>query len=152
MRVLYLCHRLPYPPNKGDKIRAFHQLQAISTRHEVDVFTLVDDAADLDHVAPLKHFCRGLTVKRVYPKWAEVRQALSQCRYDVIFVYCSAMAQYVQSVSDIPIVMDLVDVDSDKWMQYAAHTRFPFSAVYRREGRTLQAFERSICERAAYVL
>src|SRR4051794_33322315 len=73
MRVLYLCHRLPYPPNKGDKIRAFHQLQAISTRHEVDVFTLVDDAADLDHVAPLKHFCRGLTVKRVYPKWAHLR-------------------------------------------------------------------------------
>ena len=75
-----------------------------------------------------------------------------QRSYDRIFVYCSAMAQYVESVRKIPVVMDLVDVDSDKWTQYAAFTRFPFSAVYRREGRTLQAYEQRVCEKAAAVV
>ena len=178
MKVLYLCHRIPYPPDKGDKIRAFHQLRAIAARHEVDVFTLADEATDLTHRAALAAHCHQLTVSRVHPKLAglrslpylltgtpltvpyfysselqtEVRKAVASRSYDRIFVYCSAMAQYVQSVDGIPQVLDLVDVDSDKWMQYAAFTKFPFSAVYRREGRTLQAYERTACQRASCVL
>jgi sugar transferase (PEP-CTERM/EpsH1 system associated) len=50
------------------------------------------------------------------------------------------------------VITDLVDVDSDKWTQYAAHTNFPFSVVYRREGRTLQEYERRVCEQSACVL
>jgi polysaccharide biosynthesis protein PslH len=178
MRVLYLCHRIPYPPDKGDKIRAFHQLRAIASRHQVDLFTLADDATDLAHRAALATHCHRLTVSRLHPKLArlrslpylltrtpltvpyfysaelqkEVRRAVASRSYDRIFVYCSAMAQYVQSIDDIPIVLDLVDVDSDKWMQYATFAAFPFSAVYRREGRTLQAYERTACERASCVL
>ena len=175
MRVLYLCHRIPYPPNKGDKIRAFHQIQAIAAKHELDVFTLADDPADLVHQAELARYCRQLTVTRVHPPVtrlkalpflftakpmtlpyfysaelaAAVRNALQIRNYDRIFAYCSAMAQYVESAADIPLVMDFVDVDSDKWMQYAGVSRFPFSAVYRREGRCLRQYETRICERAA---
>jgi hypothetical protein len=178
VRVLYLCHRIPYPPNKGDKIRAFHQLRAMAARHEVDVFTLADDARDLDYRDALASHCHRLTVARVHPKLARLRslpylltgvpltvpyfysrklqadvlQAVSAGSYDRIFVYCSAMAQYVQSINSIPIVMDLVDVDSDKWTQYAAHSKLPFSAIYRREGRTLKAYERTVCEKATCVL
>src|SRR5204863_9085732 len=83
---------------------------------------------------------------------ASVSRALLRRSYDLIFVYSSAMAQYVESVQGIPIIMDFVDVDSDKWMQYASFTRFPFSAVYRREGRALRAYERKACESAAHVL
>jgi sugar transferase (PEP-CTERM/EpsH1 system associated) len=178
VRILYLCHRIPYPPDKGDKIRAFHQLRAMAARHEVDVFTLADDAGDLKHREALAAHCNRLIVARMHPKLArlrslpylltgapltvpyfhsaelqaEVRQALSQRTYDRIFVYCSAMAQYVETAGSIPVVVDLVDVDSDKWTQYAAHTKFPFATVYRREGRTLQAYERKVCEGAACVL
>ena len=178
MRVLYLCHRIPYPPNKGDKIRAFHQLQAMSARHEVDVFTLVDDAGDLGYGSPLAQYCHRLIVARVHPKLArlralpylftaapltvpyfysaelagEVRKALLSRSYDRIFVYCSAMAQYVESAGRIPLVMDLVDVDSDKWTQYATFTRFPFSAVYRREGRSLREYERKVCAKSSCVV
>jgi len=178
VKILYLCHRIPFPPDKGDKIRAFHQLRAMAERHEVDVFTLADDAADLVHQKALGAYCRSLTVARVHPKLARLRSlpflltkspltvpyfhcaelraavqaALTQRSYDRIFVYCSAMAQYVDAVDKIPVVMDLVDVDSDKWTQYAAHTSFPFSAVYRREGRTLQEYEKRVCEKAACVL
>jgi sugar transferase (PEP-CTERM/EpsH1 system associated) len=62
------------------------------------------------------------------------------------------MAQYVGTAGQIPVLMDFVDVDSDKWTQYASFTRFPFSAVYRREGRCLEAFEREACGKSACVV
>ena len=178
MRVLYLCHRIPYPPDKGDKIRAFRQVCALAARHEVDVFTLADDASDLSHESKLRSYCRRLTVAHLNPLAAklrslpalltkapltvpyfysaelarEVRQALLQRSYDRIVVYCSAMAQYVEASSGIPVVTDFVDVDSDKWMQYATHNRFPYSMIYKREGRTLRNYERLVCERSSRVL
>jgi len=178
MRILYLCHRIPYPPNKGDKIRAFHELRALASRHEVDVFTLADEAVDLSTKSGLAGHCHSLTVVPLNPKISrlralpylltrtpltlpyfysrelqgEVRSAVSRGGYDRIFVYCSAMAQYVEQVSDIPIVMDFVDVDSDKWTQYAKFTRFPMSAVHRREGRALRRYEQRLCEKAACVV
>jgi len=62
------------------------------------------------------------------------------------------MAQYVDGIEDIPVLMDLVDVDSGKWTQYAQFARFPFSAVYRREGKRLREYERKVCEKASCVL
>jgi len=178
VKILYLCHRIPYPPDKGDKIRAFHQIRALAERHEIDLFTLADDPADLERGEPLRQYCREVTVVKLNARWARIRalpylltstaltipyfgsgelqrrvhQALKQRTYDRIFVYCSAMAQYVESVDKIPMVVDLVDVDSNKWTQYATFTKFPFSAVYRREGATLAAFERRVCERSAAVV
>lgn len=178
MRVLYLCHRIPYPPDKGDKIRAFHQLRAIAARHEVDLFTLADDRADSVHQQPLAKYCRKITVSRLDPKLArlralpflltskpltlpyfysaelaaEVRNALATRSYDRVFVYCSAMAQYVEPAGQIPALLDMVDVDSDKWSQYAGFSKFPFSAIYRREGRTLREYERWACSRFASIL
>jgi hypothetical protein len=73
MRILYLCHRIPYPPNKGDKIRAFHQIRAIAAGHEVDLFTLVDEPADLVHQAELARYCRQVTVTRVHPRVARLK-------------------------------------------------------------------------------
>lgn len=178
MKILYLCHRIPYPPDKGEKIRAFHQLRALASRHEVDLFTLADVSADMAHSASLREYCRQVTVVPLNARLArltalpflltnqpltipyfrsaelqaQVRKALRERSYDRIFVYCSAMGQYVESVEDIPIITDLVDVDSDKWRQYAEVTGFPFSAIYRREARFLRAYERRICEKSARVL
>lgn len=178
MRILYLCHRIPYPPDKGDKIRAFHQLRAMAARHEIDLFTLADDPADMERQPALREYCRQVMVAQLNSRLArlrslpylftstaltlpyfgsaelarQVRKALAERSYDRIFVYCSAMAQYVETVQGIPIVTDLVDVDSDKWTQYATFTRFPFSAVYRREGRALERYERSVCQRSAAVV
>jgi polysaccharide biosynthesis protein PslH len=178
VRVLYICHRIPYPPNKGEKIRAFHQLRGIASRHEVDLFTLADQPEDLAHRPALQQYCREVTVAPLNASLARlrslpylftrtpltipcfdsaelhraVRSALARRSYDRIFVYCSAMAQYAEGVGSIPILTDLVDVDSDKWLQYATSSHFPFSAVYRREGLRLRDYERKICQRSARVL
>jgi sugar transferase (PEP-CTERM/EpsH1 system associated) len=62
------------------------------------------------------------------------------------------MAQYVEEVDEIPVFTDLVDIDSDKWSQYATFTRFPYSTVYRREAIALRKYEQKVCERSAAVL
>src|SRR5262245_24669124 len=73
MRVLYLCHRVPYPPDKGEKIRAFHQLRALSARHEVDLFTLADRPGDLGHSEALSRYCRKVEVAPLSRLRAQVR-------------------------------------------------------------------------------
>lgn len=178
MRVLYLCHRIPYPPDKGDKIRAYHELRGIAAEHEVDVFTLVDDAADLAHRSVLARYCRRVTVARIHPRWArfkalpyiftktaltlpyfraadlqrEVRKALLCRSYDRIVVYSSAMAQYLDWNHQPPTITDLVDADSDKWTQYSRSVAFPYSAIYRREGEALRAYERMVCQKSSSVV
>ena len=144
----------------------------------MDLFTLADDPADLAYQTDLAAYCREVTVCRLSRRWsraralpflfrggpltlpyfysgelhAHVRRALQERTYDRIFVYSSAMAQYLDSAHGIPIITDLVDVDSDKWTQYAAFTSFPWSAVYRREGRCLRDYERSVCARSWQVV
>lgn len=178
MNVLYLCHRIPYPPDKGDKIRAFHQVQAIASRHQVDLFTLADDPSDLVHATALQRYCRRVTVVPLNPRWArlrslpylltrqpltipyfysaklraEIRQAVALNAYDRIYVYCSAMAQYVEVEWGIPVVTDFVDVDSDKWRQYSSFTHGPAAVIYRREAWALQQYERQVCDRSACIL
>jgi sugar transferase (PEP-CTERM/EpsH1 system associated) len=144
----------------------------------VDLFTLADQPEDLAHRPALLQYCREVTVAPLNASLARlrslpylftrtpltipcfdsaelhraVRNALARRSYDRIFVYCSAMAQYAEGVGSIPILTDLVDVDSDKWLQYATSSHFPFSAVYRREGLRLRDYERKICQRSARVL
>jgi sugar transferase (PEP-CTERM/EpsH1 system associated) len=172
MRVLFLCHRIPYPPDKGEKIRAFHQLRAIAQRHEVDLFTLADPR-DLQHASALRPYCRRSNIiafnskrarLRVLPRLfgdtplsvtyfysreldLEIRNALRRYSYDRIFVYCSSMAQYIPGAHDIPALLDIVDVDSDKWRQYASFTSFPYSAIYQKEARSLESYERTLYNR-----
>lgn len=178
MKVLYICHRTPFPPDKGEKIRAFHQLKALSAKHDVDLFTLSDQRATRADLDALAQYCRRVTVRRIHPATRRlralsgilsqspltlpyfysgelkqrIREAILLRGYDRIFVYCSAMAQYVDWVRDIPILTDLVDIDSDKWSQYATFTPLPMSAVYKTEGERLREYERRICRRSEFVI
>jgi sugar transferase (PEP-CTERM/EpsH1 system associated) len=178
MRVLYLCHRIPYPPNKGEKIRAFHELKAMAKSCEVDLFTLADHKEDLRYKSDLEAYCRTVTVAKLSKPLAglraissvlrgdpltlpyfystdlalQIRQALSRRSYDRIFIYSSSMAQYVDWQGQVPVVIDLVDVDSDKWLQYSMRTAFPKSVVFQREAHCLRRYEQKISEKASCVL
>jgi polysaccharide biosynthesis protein PslH len=151
----------------------------MAARHRVDLFTLADQAEDLQHRDALLEYCETVTIERIVPAMArlrslrylptsvpltipyffsaklqrEVRKSLSTRAYDRIYVYCSAMAQYVEvpEARQIPVVVDLVDVDSDKWRQYAGYASFPYSIVYRREAKSLREYERKVGERATSV-
>jgi sugar transferase (PEP-CTERM/EpsH1 system associated) len=152
----------------------------MSARHTVDLFTLADQVEDLKHQDALREYCKTVMIAQIVPAVArlralkylptaspltipyffsatlqtEVRKALVTRHYDRIFVYCSAMAQYVEipEARGIPLVVDLVDVDSDKWRQYSSYAPFPYSSIYKREAKRLREYERRVCERASSVV
>ncbi len=166
--ILYLVHRLPYPPDKGDKVRSYHILEHLRARHRVFVGTFVDDPADQVHLGALRQRCAGLHAVRLHTRRARVAslagllrgEALTLAYYrdaglaawvretrrresiDAVVVFSSSMVQYADLVPGVPLLLDLVDVDSAKWTDYAPRHRWPLSWLYRREGRLLLAYER----------
>jgi polysaccharide biosynthesis protein PslH len=170
--LLFLVHRLPYPPNKGDKVRSYHLLKHLSARHRVFLGTFVDDPDDLQHLETVRGSCAGMYAARIHPRWTRLRslagllrgESLTQAYYDhaglrnwvqkirsespidQTIVFSSAMAQYAPA--DIPMLVDFVDVDSLKWTQYAIAHHWPLSGLYRREGVRLLAFERAVAAKA----
>ncbi|MBC7395173.1 MAG: TIGR03087 family PEP-CTERM/XrtA system glycosyltransferase, partial [Variovorax sp.] len=172
--VLYLVHRLPYPPNKGDKLRSYHLLRYLVARHRVFLGTFVDDPDDEVHVDTLRSLCAGLHVARLNPGSAKlaslagllrgepltlhyyddaglrrwVAQTLATQAIDAAVVFSSSMAQYAEGHSGLPMLVDFVDVDSAKWAGYAGSHRWPMSWLYRREGTLLLAYERAVTARA----
>lgn len=168
--LLFLAHRLPFPPNKGDKIRSFHLLKHLAQRYALHVGTFVDDDADLPHVPTLAGLCAQLHTERIAPRGRKLMslralvtgEALSVVYYrsaamqrwvdDTIarhgitkaVVFCSTMAQYLDAHPQVRRIVDLVDVDSAKWSEYAPRHRWPMSWLYRREARTLLDFEAGV--------
>lgn len=169
-RLLFLAHRLPYPPDKGDRIRSWHMLEYLSRRWEIDLGCLSDDPTDFDHLPKLRNYCADIRcepvgsglVPALRALWRArpgrpltlgwfhsaalqgwVRERHAARRHDAIFAYSSAMAPFVMGLEPgARRVLDLVDVDSEKWLAYAAASRLPQRAVWAREARTLLAFER----------
>lgn len=172
MRILFLAHRIPYPPNKGDKIRSFNEIKYLSERHSITLMCLADEASDLQYQTDLKKYCENvevvllnksygklkslaylpsrkpLSLSYFFSKTLQMRisQELTQSHYDLIFVFSSAMAQYVMSIHHIPKIMDFVDVDSEKWLQYARYTSFPLSVLYKSEGNRLRVYEKLVAQ------
>jgi sugar transferase (PEP-CTERM/EpsH1 system associated) len=172
--ILYLVHRIPYPPNKGDKVRSFNLLKFLASRYRVHLGTFVDDPNDMAYLEPLRECCASLAAMEINPTAARVRslagfwtgEALTLPYYrdasleawvrTVVreqgirkaVVFSSAMAQYVSSLEGLRVVVDFVDVDSAKWDALGRARRWPMSAVYRREGERLLAFERVVARQA----
>lgn len=173
--ILYLVHRLPYPPNKGDKVRSYHLLKHLAAQHRVFLGTFVDDPDDIQHIETVRSFCKDLHIARLDPKFAKIRslnalladdpltlryyrdaglqdwvdRVCRQQKIDAVVVFSSAMAQYVESMTRLPVLIDFVDVDSAKWAQYVPNHRWPMSWLYHREGKRLLAYEREIAARSA---
>ena len=176
MRVLVLTHRLPYAPNRGDRLRAYHILQHLHRRAEVELVSLVHDDEEASHVDEVRGFVSRVTAVRVTPLRNRMNAALSLltggplthalldadgivdrlheiCETrspDVVLAYCSGMARFAMQapLDRIPLVLDFVDVDSRKWHDMAAASAPPKSWIYRREAATLGAFEARAATRA----
>jgi len=169
--LLLLVHRIPYPPNKGDKIRSFHLLRHLSAHYRIHLGAFVDDPADWRHREAVAAWCASLQLLPLPPRRARLRSlaglrrgvpltlpyyrdpamarwvaARLEAGVERLLVFSSAMAQYLppEGASRRRAVVDFVDVDSDKWRQYAAGCRQPMRWLYRREARTLLDWERRL--------
>jgi sugar transferase (PEP-CTERM/EpsH1 system associated) len=173
--ILFLVHRLPYPPNKGDKLRSFHLLRHLQATHRVFLGTFLDSKEDEQHLPALREMCPDLHVERLRPKvskllslrglfrrepltmtfyrssgmhrWVQQVQAKHSLQASVVFT--SAMAQYAKPLQpETPMLTDFVDVDSAKWLAYAPVHRWPLSWLYRREARKLLQAECEIADQS----
>jgi len=169
MNVLYLAHRIPYPPNKGDKLRAFRQIAHLSRNHRVTCACFVDAPADMRYVEALQRYChrvaaipmvrgratlRGLlglatggTITEHFYRSERMRQALQGLvvreRFDAVVAFSSSMAPYALMVPTPRRVLDLCDLDSAKWTEYAAFTEAPKRWLLALEGKRLATQERA---------
>lgn len=165
---------MPFPPNKGDKIRSFHILKYLSQNHQVSLACPVDSNDDLKYIKDLKPFCytidwvkinpeirkilsikallknEPLSVDCFYSKQLQIKidHRLAQEKFDAIYIFSSQMAVYVESHNQIKRIMDFVDIDSLKWSQYANFIKNPVTRwIYKRESKKLAAYEKAIAEK-----
>jgi sugar transferase (PEP-CTERM/EpsH1 system associated) len=170
--VLYVVHRVPYPPDKGDRIRAYHLLRFLSRRATVHLACLADEPVPAEAVAALRRHCERVAVVRLgrRTRWASalgslvcggtvtegafrsvglravLRQWAAETAFDGAVASASSMVPYLRlpEFRHVPAVIDLVDVDSQKWFDYAAASRRPLAWLYAAEGRRLRRLEGSL--------
>jgi polysaccharide biosynthesis protein PslH len=174
VNILYLCHRFPFPPKRGGKIRPFNMIRHFAaTGHRVTVCSLArssDEAAEGAGIAPycddfdLARVSEPIQVARMVARLPlplpssmgyffsrslaeRVRKRLINQEWDLIFVHCSSVAQYVEHVRDVPKILDFGDMDSRKWIEYANYKPLPLSWGYRLEGAKMMAAEQRLAKR-----
>jgi sugar transferase (PEP-CTERM/EpsH1 system associated) len=170
--ILFLAHRVPYPPDRGDKIRGFHILRHLAQHARVHLVAFADDPRDLAADAPDWLTGEHAVVWRGKPRWRAAIEALATGRpvsltafddadvrgavddllarhpIDTIYVFSGQMAQYLPAVPKARVVMDFVDMDSAKFADYATASRGPSRWMMAREAKLLRAFERDVAAHA----
>ncbi len=176
MKLLFICHRLPFPPNRGGKIRPFQMIQHLSKTHEVTVASLAHTAQELRDGSPLQQYC-GQLIAEVVPdaaRWTNavlslpgtfpssvayfrssrlaerIQDAWRNSAYDGILVHCAFAAQYALPLQGGFRVMDYGDLDSAKWADYAQHRALPLAAAYALESAKLRRFEKLVAQSSTH--
>jgi sugar transferase (PEP-CTERM/EpsH1 system associated) len=170
--ILFLAHRVPYPPDRGDKIRSFNLLKYLSARKRVHLVAFADDPRDLKHKGALAEYTASRSIVWRAKSQARagieallsrrpislttfghdaLRQSvddiLARHAIDTIFVFSSQMAQYLPARPQQRVIMDFVDMDSAKFAGYAQTAQWPMRWILAREARLLLAHEKAVAAR-----
>ena len=120
-KILFLAHRIPYPPNKGDKIRTFNEIKYLSRTFTIDLMTMADEKTDMGFRSNLETYCNEVYIFSLDPWYGRFKglksllagnsisegyffqtiffekltELLSQTKYHAIFCFSSPMAAYV---------------------------------------------------------
>ena len=175
MNILFLAHRIPYPADKGDKIRSFNEIKYLSKNHDIYLGTILDQESDKSYIVELEKYCKEIyavhfdkklkllknlftdkpfSISNFYDISLQdyVNATLREKKIEAVICFCSSMAEYVlrntqlieNGFAGTTLIMDYVDLDSDKWLQYATYTSFPLSLIYNTEHRRLFKYEMKI--------
>ena len=170
MKILFICHRLPYPPNEGGKIRAFNMIRHLHRHHSVVVASLAHTQKELDDGIDLKDYCDGV-IAELLPasvRWLQagraiatgapssvayfsspqlrrkIHEAAGKIGFDAAIVHCAFAAQYVDGIRTRRKILDFCDIDSRKWFDYSQQKPFPQSVVFKLEAAKLRKYERKV--------
>jgi hypothetical protein len=157
MRIFFVCRRVPFPPERGDKIATFNEIRHLSRKHEVHVFCLADGTQDLDNITGLQdhvHSVNAVPVTALAIKLralkallggqslsvaacneaklhAAIRRKFDELKPDVIMVYSCNAAQFAEHFPSVPRIMQFGDLDSLRWGQYAERSGLPLKWIYK---------------------
>jgi sugar transferase (PEP-CTERM/EpsH1 system associated) len=180
MEILFIAHRVPHPPNKGDRIRSFHLLRFLAGRANVHLACLADEPVADFSLAALNRLCKRVCILPL-PKrkrWLQAAWSVmcgrtateglflsdrltraitawsGQTKFDAVVAFCSSTARYldIQPLREIPLVVDLVDVDSQKWLDYARQTHGPLRWMFSLEGNRLRRLETALADRSRAIV
>lgn len=180
MKILYLVHRIPYPPDRGDRIRSYHLLKYLAGRGQVDLACLADEPVTPEQEASLARLCRRVCIAPLTRtgRWFRAAASLGTGRsaseglfysprlsatvetwatdtsYDWVVAFCSSMRSYLElgQWDGAQRVVDLVDVDSQKWFDYASEARGLKRWLFELEGRRVRRLEARLARRAQVLL
>jgi sugar transferase (PEP-CTERM/EpsH1 system associated) len=176
MKVLFVCHRLPYPPNRGGKIRPFNMIRHLSQKHQVVVASLAHTETELKEGLALRYHCHEVLAEVVpnFSRWVRAGRVLptkrpssvayfwsprlrhriedtaARYRFDAIVVHCAFAAQYVLGISANFRLLDFGDLDSGKWLNYRQFRGFPLCYGYGLEARKLRRYEKQLTKSFDY--
>jgi polysaccharide biosynthesis protein PslH len=178
MRIFFISQRVPFPPDRGDKITTFNEIRHLSTKHEVHVFCLADGRRDLDNIPGLRRYAQSVTAVPVIG-WTSKLRALkamfaggplsvaafnetklhnaigrkfAELRPDLIMIYSCNVAQYAEHFPQVPRIMQFAELDSSRWGQFARRSRPPLRWVYAIEQRRFFAYEQHIARTFSHTL
>jgi sugar transferase (PEP-CTERM/EpsH1 system associated) len=172
--LLFLAHRIPYPPNKGDKIRSYHLLKYLSLNYNIHLGTFIDDSNDWQYTDKLDELCKSTCYIGLNPILAKIKsvqgfltgeplslpyyknkrlqawvnQTLNTHSITKVLIFSAVMAQFINEDHAIDMIVDFVDVDSDKWLQYSQQSTGLKQWIYQREAHYLLCYERTLAEQS----
>jgi sugar transferase (PEP-CTERM/EpsH1 system associated) len=175
-KILFLVHRVPFPPNRGDRVRSWQLVKWLAARADLDLATLADEPVTNETRSTLQSLCRQVAIEPVggNARWLKAAASLAtggtateglfasrplqrtidnwsrSTQYDAVVVFCSSMARYLncRALTDVPVIVDFVDVDSQKWRDYAAKSSGLKRRLFMLEGNRLCRLEQRLCQRA----
>lgn len=171
---------MPYPPDKGDRIRTFHTLRNLAKNHHVHLACLADEAVPKETEQVLQGLCEQVAIVPIQTRMRKLKMAWSilsggiasvtafrskalssiiktwsdEIEFDLALASSSSTAPYLEAtrLHDVPSIIDLVDVDSEKWLNYSASAAIPKRWIYQLEGKALRKYEQQISAWAQAVL
>lgn len=175
--IVFICQRVPYPPDRGDRIATFNIIKHLSKKHSVHLFCLTSDRKDLKKKEKLSEFCEEINIyyQKAYKVYIQVirtllfsKEPLSNAYYSsrqmkegiektikkydikIAYAYSSNVYQYVSKIKNIKKIFHLADVDSEKWRKLAKKGSKALRFLYKLEATRLRDWEINSAREADY--
>jgi sugar transferase (PEP-CTERM/EpsH1 system associated) len=167
VRLLCLTARLPFPHDRGDRLRAYRVLETLAEDHELTLLSFVESAEQRENARQLESICRDVRVVprgravslgvtalqgwrrlplqvlyyRSRPMRRLVARSLAEGRFDAAYVHLFRMAPYIRR-GDLPYrIVDLTDVISSEVARSLPYRSLPSRALWALEQRRIARFE-----------
>jgi sugar transferase (PEP-CTERM/EpsH1 system associated) len=172
MQILVLTPRLPYPPNRGDRLRAFNFIKHLSQEHKLSLVSFIADQSEQELLPSLADYCQELRVLQMGPAHSTVSVAcnlwrsdpfqilyyrsqamhrlvdrvLRENNFDVVYVHLFRMAPYVAHWSQSYRIVDLTDVISQEVVRSLPYRGLLSRLIYRMDRSRIERYERLVAE------